>query len=55
MLPSEKSKRSRYGGIPHSDTDIDILKIKASGIKKNKTNQKYGVKHQANCRCDSKI
>jgi hypothetical protein len=26
--------------MPHSDTDIEILNINASGIKKNKTNQK---------------
>ena len=44
MLPSEKSNRSLYGGMPHSETEIDILKINASGIKKNNTNQKYGVK-----------
>ena len=30
--------------MPHSDTEIEILNIKAKGIKKNKTNQKYGVK-----------
>jgi hypothetical protein len=24
------------GGIPHSDTEIEILKISARGIKKNK-------------------
>ena len=33
---SVKANISRYGGMPHSETEIEILNIKANGIKKIK-------------------
>ena len=43
-MPLSWKNKFWYGGIPHSETEIDILKIIAKGMKKNKISHKYGVK-----------